>query len=183
VLAFVLSFEGNPEIMFNFSRPEDSGSYSLEIKETSGCFAFLRTFVSALLNKDIFFDSFLSEDVFPNIGIFLDQFQDKLDEKMFHLLENSPAVLSLAITSITLTSLASIFFLGMLCYQYIQSTTGDMSEEPDRKSGEERSSRKERRPQIAVLCVLVSVCLCGCVWVVCEARMVNRGVTEIPEVS
>ena len=165
--------------MFNISRPEESGSYSLGIKETSGCFAFLRTFVSALLNKDIFIDSFLSRDVFPNISIFLEQFQDKLDEKMFGLLENIPAVLSLAITSITLTSLASIFFLGMLYYQYRQSTKG----EPDRRSVEERNSKKERGLHNAVLCVLVCVCLCGCVWVVCEARMVNRGVTEIPEVS
>ena len=165
--------------MLNFSTPEESGSYSLEIQETSDCFAFLNPFVSALLNKDIFIDSFLSKDVFPNITIFLEQFEDKLDEKVFSLLENSPAVLSLAITSLILTTMAIIFFMAMLCYQCRKSSAEVTYEDQDRSS-----SRRERRPQSCVLlCVLLCVCLGGCIWVVWEARMVNRGVAEIPEVS
>ena len=165
--------------MWNFSIPEKSGNYTLEVEEYSGSFSFLTTLVSLLVNKDVFPDSFLSKDVFPDIHTFLAKFQDSLSDHLYSLLASIPA-LGLALCGLALASVVAMVLLAL-------ARSGKRIPEQS-VCGKKRSDTGKRIPEQSVpgkmmLVVVLVCCLAGCLWTVQKARLVDRGARQIPEVS
>ena len=155
--------------MVNFSTPDLSGSYSLNSEENIRGFTFLKSLISVLLNKDIFSGSLLSRDVFLDINIFIDKFQDCLNDNIYNLVKASPGILIITLTGLLL-SLLSLLASVYLLYQCWAAQSRPVV------------MRLGRVKQSWLVLLLLSA-LAGCFWILHEARLVNRGAQLLPQVK
>jgi hypothetical protein len=159
--------------MSNFSSPGNLGSYILDNEDSYGGLTFLYSFInmiiSVIFSKDIFIGSFLSKDVFPDINIFLDNFEDCLKDNINKLIAENPGVIIIIVIGLLL-SIAC--FISSLCLLYqrkfIQPKLG-ITRPGTRKQG--------------FLLLLLLTSMTGCMWTLQEARMVNKGNVMLPQVS
>ena len=162
-------------MMSNCSSPDDLGSYTLDNEDSYGgptiLYSFINMIISVIMSKDIFIGSFLSKDVFPDINIFLENFQDCLKDNINKLIVENPGVIIIIVIGLLL-SIACFIASIYLLYQckFIEPKLG-ITRPGILKQG------------FPVLLLLLLTSMAGCMWTLREARMVNKGNVVLPQVS